>query len=336
MINDIIEQLIRGEDLTCEQVQTVFERLTSGELSEAEIAGLLVGLACKGYTGEELAAAASVMRKKVVRIPITVDAIDTCGTGGDGISTFNISTCAALIAAGAGAYVAKHGNRTNTRKSGSAEVLAELGVNIEADPATVARCIEQAHIGFCYAIRLHPAMKFAASVRKSLAIRTAFNLLGPLANPALVRRQILGVARAEETELVASALKELGAVRAMVVHGLEGLCDISVAGPSRIAELKDGEIRTYTIDPAEIGIGRSPLDELFISSPQESADRVREVLDGMTGPARDIATINAAAALIVAGKADHFTEGLRLASESIDTGAASSALKKLVEISNRR
>jgi anthranilate phosphoribosyltransferase len=334
MIKLELEQLIRGQDLTAEQVRSVFEQLTAGELTEPEIAGFLVALASKGPTAEELAAAAFVMRQRVTRVPISVEAIDTCGSGGDGVCTFNISTCAALIAAGAGAYVAKHGNRTNTRRSGSAEALTALGVNIDADIPTVVKCIEESHIGFLYAIKLHPSMKYAAPVRKALAIRTIFNLLGPLTNPAFVQRQIVGVPQPEETELVAGALKNLGARHAMVVHGLEGLCDLSISGPSKVSEVSAGVIRTYEVDPRDLGIRPSPIEKLLIASPQESADRIRQILDGKAGPSRDIAALNAAAALIVADKAGGLSSGFKLACESIDTGAAKRALGALVAISN--
>jgi len=335
MIQSIVQQLVRGEDLSTEQTHTVFEHLTAGKLSEPEIAAVLVGLACKGLTAVELAVAGGVMRERVTAVPIAVDAIDTCGTGGDGISTFNVSTCAAIIAAGAGAYVAKHGNRTNTRKSGSAEALQALGVNLDADADTVARCIEQAHIGFLFAIKYHPAMKYAAPVRKALGIRTIFNLLGPLTNPASVKRQIIGVPQVEETELVAGALKNLEAVHAMVVHGLDGLCDMSIAGPSKISEVTGETVKTYTVYPNDLGIKPTPLDSLFISSPQQSAERIREILDGAAGPGRDIAALNAAAALVVADRATDLAEGLKLAYESIDSAAAKNALHELIRISVR-
>jgi len=336
MIRSVLEQLVRGENLSPEQMREVFEHLTVGDLSDPEIAAFLVALACKGVTSEELAAAGMVMREKVTRVTIAVDAIDTCGTGGDGISTFNISTCAAIIAAGAGAYVAKHGNRTNTRKSGSAEVFKSLGVNIDADPATVTRCIEQSHIGFLFAIKYHPSMKYAVPARKVLAIRTLFNLLGPLTNPAGVNRQIIGVPRREEIALVAGALRILGTAHAMVVHGLEGLCDLSIAGPSIVSEVTPSEITTYTIKPAELGIRPAPLDTLIIGSPDESADRISDILAGTPGPARDIAAINAAAALVAADLASDLSEGLKLAYDSIDTGSARNALNRLVELSNRQ
>ena len=332
-VREILNQLVAGADLQAEQMREVFERLMSGELDDIQISAFLMGLNCKGFTSEEIASAAAVMREKVTPVSIKVDAVDNCGTGGDGISTFNISTTAAIIAAGAGAYLAKHGNRSNTRRSGSAEVLAELGVNIDADVETVARCIEQAHIGFCFAIKLHPAMKYAAGVRRAIGIPTIFNLLGPLTNPARVRRQVIGVPKEELTETIAEALKMLGAERAMVVHGLDGLCDISISSPTKISELCEGTIRTYIIRPEEFGIEKAELKLLMIDSPAESAEVIKAVLAGKKFPARDIAAINAASVLVVAGLAKDLASGLQMAYESIDTGSASSTLEKMIKIS---
>jgi len=329
----ILEKLIRRQDLTVAEMRSVFEPLMNGELTDPQIAAFLVALESKGVTAEELAGAAGVMREKVTRIPITVDAVDTCGTGGDGICTFNVSSTAAIIAAGAGAYVAKHGNRTNTRSSGSADAFSELGVNIDTDIDHIVRSIHEAHIGFCFAVKLHPAMKYAAPVRKAIGIRTIFNLLGPMTNPAGVKRQIIGVSKSDLAEKLAVALKILGTKRAMVIHGLEGLCDISVSGPSKICELlESGEIKTYTVQPSDFGIREVPLEQLIIKSPTESAIAIRGILDGKRGPQRDIAAINAAAALVVAGVASSLADGLERAYQSIDSGAARKALEKLVSI----
>ncbi len=333
-IREILQKLVRRENLSVEEMQDIFEMLMSGQLDDIQISAFLMGLNCKGFTSEEIASAASVMREKVTKIPINVQAADNCGTGGDGISTFNISTTAAIIAAGAGAYLAKHGNRSNTRHSGSAEVLAALGVNIDADVNTVAKCIEQAHIGFCFAIKLHPAMKFAADVRKTIGIPTIFNLLGPLTNPAGVKRQVIGVPKDDLTETIAWALKYLGAERAMIIHGLDGLCDISITEPTKISELQDDVITTYIITPDELGISPAPIEELLINSPEESAQIVENILSGRHFPPRDIAAINAAAVLVVTDIAKNLQEGLQLAYESIDSGSARKALDKLIEISN--
>jgi len=334
-MKEILAKLTKGYDLTEVETKHAFGQLMSGKLSEAQIAAVLVGLACKGVSSGELAAAGAVMRSAVTPVPISVEAIDTCSTGGDGISTFNISTCAAIIAAGAGAYVAKHGNRSITRKSGSAEVLAQLGVNIEADVSTIAKCIEQAHIGFLFAIKLHPAMKYAGPVRQQLGIPTIFNLLGPMTNPAGVKRQVLGVSKEDQTEKIAWALKLLGAKRAMVVHGLdEGLCDLSICGPSKISELNDGKIKTYTIEPQQLGLTVGKLDQLLISSPAESASIIKSILGSKHGPQRDAAVLNAAAALVVAGLARDLAHGIQQAGKSIDSGQAQKCLQELVKISN--
>ncbi len=329
----ILEQLLERKNLTPEQMREVFESLMTGKLSDMQISAFLVGLNAKGITSQELAAAAGVMREKVTPVPIKVQAVDNCGTGGDGISTFNISTTAAIIAAGAGAYLAKHGNRSNTRKSGSAEVLATLGVNLDADPETVAKCIEQTHIGFCYAIKLHPAMKYAAPSRKALQIRTIFNLLGPLTNPAGVRRQVIGVPNEALTEKIAQALKLLDADRAMVVHGTDGLCDISISKPTKITELKDGNITSFDIAPEDFGITPAAIESILINTPEDSAKIITNILDGRPGPAREIAALNAASVLTTAGLVKSIKEGLTHAYEAIDSGEAKKTLEKLIKCS---
>lgn len=333
-MKEILSQIISGKHLSPDQMRSVFGRLMNGELSDTEMAAFLVGLECKGVTAEELSAAARVMREKVTPIPITVDAVDTCGTGGDGISTFNVSTASAIVAAGAGVFVAKHGNRTNTRRSGSAEAFAALGVNIDADIDTVARCIHEVRIGFCYALKLHPAMKYAAGVRKALAVRTIFNLLGPMTNPAGVKRQIIGVARRELVETLAQALNLLGVKRAMIVHGCEGLCDISLGGSSVICEVVEGKIHTRTVSPTDFGMAVQPLSGITVDSPQESARVIHEVLAGRPGPARDIVSLNAGAAILVAGQAKDLNEGVEKAKRSIDSGSASKTLEKLIALTN--
>jgi len=332
----MLDKLVKQVDLSEDEAHELFGQIMGGQLTEMDIAAVLTALASKGETVEELAGAARAMREKVtpVRVAAATEAIDTCGTGGDGISTFNVSTASAIVAAGAGATVAKHGNRTNTRASGSAEVLAALGVNIDADVPTAERCLAEARIGFLFAIKLHPAMKFAAPVRKQLGIRTIFNLLGPLTNPAGVRRQVLGVNRPELTEKIAGVLKRLGAERAMVVHGMDGLCDLTIGGPSRVSELLEGAVRTYQLDLAEVGLQTGRLDELMIDSPQASAEAVRAVLSGESGPRRDIVLLNTAAALAVAGLADDLKDGVRKAAESIDSGAARQTLDTWVRASN--
>jgi len=328
-----LDRLIARQNLTEAEAFAAFETIMSGGATEAEIAGLLVALASKGEAIEEIVGAARAMRAKVTPVHCDTDCIDTCGTGGDGISTFNVSTTAAIIAAAAGATVAKHGNRTNTRVCGSAEVLHELGVNIDAPVPVLERSLRECRIAFLYAPNLHPAMKYAAPVRRALKVRTIFNLLGPLTNPAAARRQVLGVPYPDWTGKLAEALRRLGAVRAMVVHGSDGLCDLTITGPTRISELDEGRVRTYEIVPDDAGLPRASLADLMVDSPQASAQAVLDVLAGRPGPRRDHALLNAAAALVVAGSCADLREGVRRAAEAIDCGAARETLQRLIEIS---
>lgn len=330
----LLSRLIAGRHLTEDEAFAAFEQIMSGGTSEAEIAGLLVALAARGETIDEIVGAARAMRAKMTRIRCDRECIDTCGTGGDGISTFNVSTTAAIVAAAAGAVVAKHGNRTNTRASGSAEVLQSLGVRIDAEPAVAERCLAECGIAFLFAPSLHPAMKYAVPVRKALKVRTIFNLIGPLCNPAGATRQVVGVPAADMTELLAGALGRLGATRALVVHGHDGLCDLTVTGPTRVSEWSGGAVRTYTVTPEEAGLARSTLPTLLVDSPQASAQCVRAVLAGETGPRRDHALLNAAAALLVAGVAADLRDGVRRAAEAVDTGRAVDTLARLVDLSN--
>ncbi|MFW6133381.1 MAG: anthranilate phosphoribosyltransferase [Planctomycetota bacterium] len=332
---DLLRTLMDQVPLTREQAHWAFGQIMDGLWSEAQVAGLLTALAIKGETVDEIAGAAEAMREHVVRIDTGgVEVVDTCGTGGTGLSTFNISTAAAMVLAGAGVKVAKHGNRTNTRASGSANVLEELGVNLDAAPETVARCLREAGVCFCFAINCHPAMKYAAPVRKQLAVRTLFNLLGPLTNPAAARRQLMGVFDAALTDTIAETLGALGAVRAMVVHADDGLDELSITAPTKVSEFRDGEVATRRIDPDQFGLTPATLGDLLVDSAEESADRIRRVLAGEPGPSRDVVVLNAAAALAVAGKSDTIADGLPLARESIDSGAAASALEALVRVSN--
>jgi len=331
----LLASLITGEDLDAEQARWAFDQIMEGSWTDAQIGGFLVALAAKGETVAELTGAAGAMRAHVVGVDTGgADVVDTCGTGGTGISTFNISTAAGFVAAGAGAKVAKHGNRTNTRASGSANVLAALGVNIECDAATEARCLQEAGMCFSFAIKHHPAMKYAAPVRKQLGVRTIFNVLGPLTNPAGARRQVMGVPSDELTATIAGVLRELGAVRAMVVHSADGLDEISTTAPTKAAEVLDGGIILRDINTTDLGLPRAKLSDLLVESPEESAEVIRQVLGGEVGPARDITVVNAAAAIVVAGLADDLPDGLILAARSIDSGAAARALGKLVEASN--
>ncbi len=301
----------------------------TNRLEPAVMAGLLVGLATKGETVDEIVGAAQAMRSCVetVRLPEGVPAIDTCGTGGDGKPIFNVSTCVAVVAAAAGATVAKHGNRSNARPSGSAEVLRALGVNTDADVPTLEACLRECRVAFLYAIRLHPAMKYAAPVRKALGVRTIFNLVGPLTNPAGVRRQLLGVNDPERVATMIEALRMLGAERAMVVCGREGLCDLSVAGPTHVGRWDGQRLWFEDVDCRAVDERGGDLRELQIRDPEHSAEIIRGVLDGRDGLARAMVVFNAAAALWVAGLADDWREGGAQAREAIDSGAARATLE---------
>jgi len=332
---DMLRALMAGESLGRDESRAAFGAVMDGEFGEAQIAGLLVALAVKGETVEELTGAAEAMRGHVVPIDTGgLEVIDTCGTGGTGLSTFNISTAAALVAAGAGVHVAKHGNRTVTRASGSANVLAALGVNIDAECETVGRCLAEAGVCFCFAVRHHPAMKYAAPVRKALGVRTIFNLLGPLTNPARARRQVMGVFDARLTASVARVLGLLGAEHALVVHADDGLDELSTTAPTTISQWSDGEVVTSVVRPEDFNIPRASMDDLLIDSAEASAAVIRQVLAGRPGAARDIVVLNTAAAIYVAGKAPGIAEAIAPAEASIDSGAAGRALAKLVEISN--
>jgi len=331
----LLRCVIAGKDLSREQTCWAFGRIMDGVWSEAQIAGLLVALAAKGETVDEIAGAAEAMRRHAVRIDTGgADVIDTCGTGGTGLATLNVSTAAAMVTAGAGVKVAKHGNRTSTRPSGSADVLVALGVNIEAEPQVVARCLAQAGVCFCFAVRCHPAMKHAAPVRKKLGVRTIFNLLGPLTNPAGARRQVMGVFDPKLTETIAAVLGALGAVRAMVVHSEDGLDELSTTAPTRLSELRDGRVETRTVRPEDFALPRAKMSDLTVDSASESAEIIRQVLGGKRGPARDIVVLNAAAALAVAERGQTIAQCIPLAEASIDSGAAKSALEKLIAVSN--
>src|SRR5258706_1948092 len=292
LIRDILLKLCRREDLTRDEARNAFAHILSGQATEAQIGGLLVGLAAKGTTVEELVGAATVMREK--SIPVGCDdgdgvIIDTCGTGGDVRGTFNISTAAAIIVAAAGVRVVKHGNRSASSKSGSADVLERMGVKLDLTPGELKKCLEAAGICFAFARYHHPAMKFVANARTSLGIPTIFNVLGPLTNPARARHQLLGVFSAELTDRLAAVLQQLGSERAWVVHANDGLDGISTIGPTRGSELRDGHISTWTLDPAKLGLSYARLSDLQVSGVDEAADMMRMVMQGTVGPMRDIA-----------------------------------------------
>jgi anthranilate phosphoribosyltransferase len=334
-ITQYLEILLEGKDLTFDQAKTLQDTIFEGQVTEVQIAAFLAMMRMKRATSAEIAGLAQSLRDHAVPVKVEIDnMIDTCGTGGAIVKTFNVSTTAALVAAGAGAYVAKHGNRGITSKCGSADVLAELGVNIDPGPDVVAECIRRAHIGFMFAPKFHPAMRFVQPIRKSLDFRTAFNILGPLANPAKVKAQVMGVADAQLLDRIAETLRLLGAERAMVVHG-QGMDEISLLGKTRILELRDGSITSTEFDPAEFGIAGSSLDALESGDAIANAAMVRDILAGRDkGPRRDIVVLNAAAAIIVAQQADSFEQAIPLAQASIDDGKALHCLEKLIEVSN--
>ncbi len=333
----LVGRLIRGENLAPDQARGLFNQIMDGALTEAQTAGVLVALAAKGETVEEITGAARAMREHALKIETGGrDVIDVVGTGGTGLKTVNISTPAAMVVAGAGVPVAKHGNRTNTRPSGSADVLAALGVNLDADLDTVARCLKEAGMCFCFAVKHHPAMKHAVGVRRQLAVRTVFNILGPLTNPAGAARMLMGVFDEKWLEPLAHVLAALGVVRAMVVHAEDGLDEISTTAPTHVADLAGGKITRRTVHYEDFGIAAARLVDLEINSAAESAQRIRDLLAGKKGPDRDIVVLNAAAALAVAGRADDIADGIPLADESIDSGKAAATLEKLIAVSNSR
>ncbi|MBU0638922.1 MAG: anthranilate phosphoribosyltransferase [Planctomycetes bacterium] len=327
--NDTLGRLIGRQTLGRGEARALFDAIMDGQIDAPLLAGILAALATRGEVLDEIVGAAEAMRARVtaVRLPAGVNAIDTCGTGGDGKPTFNISSTVAIVAAAAGATVAKHGNRSYARPSGSAEGLMALGIDVEAAVPTVERCLEECGVAFLYALRLHPAMKHAAPVRTALGVRTIFNLVGPLTNPAGVRRHLLGVNRPEMVLTMAEALRALGAERAMVVHGLEGLCDLSISGPSHVVRWDGERIVEETIDIRVVGSEPLPLEGVFVGSSRESAAVIERVLAGDGGPAREIVVFNAAAALWVAGIVDEWRAGAEFARETIDSGRARALLE---------
>jgi anthranilate phosphoribosyltransferase len=334
-IRDAIEKLVQRASLSETETIAVMNQIMTGEATPLQVASFLTALRMKGESVEEITGAARVMREKAHRVKIGAKGfavLDTCGTGGDQKGTFNISTTSAFVVAGAGVTVAKHGNRSVSSRSGSADVLAALGVKIDAPKETVETCIEKIGIGFLFAPLLHEAMKYAVQPRRDIGIRTVFNLLGPLTNPAMATHQLIGLYSGDLVGMIAHVLKNLGSARAMVVHGLEGLDEISLCGPTKVAELRDGQVKEYIIEPEQLGFNRCRLAEICCQAVEESAAIVRRVLDGNKGPARDIVLLNSGAALYISGKAESITHGLRLAEESIDSGKARLKLEQLVQM----
>ncbi len=338
MLRELLGRLSGGENLSQEESAAAFEAVLRGECSDAEIALLLMALRTKGETADEIAGAAATMQSNMVPIlNRTVGAIDTCGTGGDGSATFNISTAAAIVTAAAGVPVAKHGNRKVTSRSGSADVLAALGVNVEADVATVEACLEELGLCFCFAPLLHPTMKRVAEVRRQLGGRTIFNLLGPLSNPARAPFRLLGVGKPEFRPILANALLKLGVERAIVVHGEDGLDEVTTCGRTFVTEVKSlGDSQSpmlieHVWTPSDFGVPLASRDAFDVSGPEESAAVIRNVLANQPGPALDITAANAAAAIWTAGKVNTLGDGMNLALNAISSGAASELLARLVQ-----
>lgn len=334
MIQEAITKLVDKKDLSPTEAADVMNEIMSGKATDAQIAGFLVALRLKGETVDEIAACAKVMREKASRIsPKAKKLVDVVGTGGDKSNTFNISTAAAFVVAGAGVSVAKHGNKAVSSKCGSADVLEALGINIMLEPKQVEKCIEKVGFGFMFAPKFHGAMKYAIAPRKELAIRTIFNILGPLTNPAEAPYELMGVFDESLTEPLAEVLGKLGLKHALVVHG-SGLDEITLSGDTKISDYKDGHVRTYTINPTDFGIKIAEPKELLGGSPKENKDIILHVLKGEKGPKRDVVILNAAAALMAADEVESLQEGIDKAQESIDSGKALEKLEKVKEFTN--
>jgi anthranilate phosphoribosyltransferase len=328
-----LEQLRRHEDLSSDAASQAMTAIMDGQAQPAHIAGFLMALALKGERPKEMVGFATAMRSRALKLPEPVGTVfDTCGTGGDGLHTFNVSTAAALVIAGAGVRVAKHGNRAASSKCGSADVFEALGVKLDAPAENVARSVRDANIGFFFAQVWHPSMRHAGPTRRELAVRTAFNLLGPLTNPAGPKRQIVGVSRPEHTELIARTLGELGSERAWVVYGADGLDELSTTGYTKVSELRNGMVNTFYVHPAEVGLKTATIADLTGGVAADNAAMIAALLSGEPGARRDIVLLNAGAALLVAGAAATLGAGITLARESIDKGAARRALESMKEI----
>ncbi|CAN5663336.1 anthranilate phosphoribosyltransferase [soil metagenome] len=325
--------LLAREPLSEEDSSAAMAEIMEGAATPAQIAGFVVALRAKGETSPELSGLVRTMRRYAQRIDVDGDLLDTCGTGGDRAGTFNVSTAAALVCAGAGAKVAKHGNRAASSRCGSADVLEALGVHIALPPHAVAACIEQAGMGFCFAPVFHPAMRHAAAPRRELGVATIFNFLGPLTNPAGARFQALGVSDRRMMELMVETLGRLGSVHVVAFHGDRGLDELSTSGPSEVIELCDGAVRRWTLDPGELGLEPSSLSSVAGGTAEENAAAIRAVLDGEGGARRDIVALNAAAGLVAAGRAQDVAQGLAQAAEAIDSGAAGNVLDRLIATS---
>jgi len=335
-IKQAIDSLVsQRRDLSEEESAAVMTAFMTGEASPAQIGAFLAALRMKGETVDEVTGMARIMREHALRVETKGTVVDTCGTGGDASGTFNVSTAAAFVVAGAGAKVAKHGNRAMSSGCGSADVLEALGARIDLNPDQVGQCLRETGIGFMFAQVFHPAMKYVAPTRREIGIRTVFNILGPLTNPAGARHQLLGVARAELAPMIAAVLAKLGTHHALVVHGDGGLDELSLTGQSHVHEVRDGDVREFFVSPEELGLAPAPLAEVKGGTPEENAVKLRQVLAGGRGPLRDIVALNAAAALVAADIAPDLKAGVTAAAGAIDSGAAKARLEAFVETTNR-
>lgn len=338
-IQRAIDILSRFGHLQAEEAETVMNQIMRGDATDAQIGAYLMALRMKGETQSEIVGSARAMRNNAQKVPVTTDGdqlLDTCGTGGDRSGTFNISTTVAFVAAGAGVPVAKHGNRAASSKCGSADVLAELGVNLDLTPEQVAECVDAVGIGFLFAVKLHPAMRYAVAPRREMQVRTIFNILGPLTNPAGAKRQLMGVFAADLTDMLAHVLRELGAESALVVNGYGGLDELTTTGPNRISHLKDGGITTYELDPRDYDFPGAHISDLLGDDPPTNATILRGVLGGEIDHAkRDVVVLNAAAALLAAGKVESIKEGIWTAKQVLDSGAALAKLDELIAYTRR-
>lgn len=331
--SSVLQRLVAGQDLECAQMESMMRRIMSGELTDAQLAGFLIALRSKGESVDEITAAARVLREFATGLPVQGDhLVDTCGTGGDGLDTFNISTASAFVVAAAGGRVVKHGNRSVSSRSGSADVLEAAGINLDLTPTQVRECVDRTGMGFLFAPAFHGAMKHAVQTRRDLGIRTLFNLLGPLANPAVPPNQVLGVFDDQWVEPMARVLQQLGSRHALVVHAADGLDEISIAAPTRVTELRDGWLRSFSISPEQFGLSVAPLSEIQVDGVQASLLTIIEVFAGQKGAARDIVALNAGAAIYVAGLADSLENGVRRAQQVLDDGSARGKLNELVRL----
>ena len=335
-LRQLIQKVSGGATLSEVEIRTALEQMTEGAATHAQMGAFLMALRVRGETVEEITGAARMLRSRMHRVEVAPGAVDIVGTGGDGTGTFNVSTCAALVAAGAGVKIAKHGNRSVSSLAGASDVLSALGVKLDVPFDTISRCVRDAGVGFMWAPQHHPAMKHWAQIRGELAIRTIFNLLGPISNPAGVKRQVVGVFSWHWVEPIAHVLKNLGCEHVWVVHGHDGLDELTTTGATDVAEVKDGKVVVFEVTPADAGLQPAKLSDLKGGDAAANAAAIRDVLAGKKTPLREIAILNAAAALIVAGKAPDLVEGAALAAHSIDSGAARGALERLVAITNGR